>query len=649
MASLFVVRGRDQGKHFQLTGPVQRIGRDASSEIQLLDQEASRTHAEIRVDASQGTCELIDRDSSNGTLVNGERVRRRLLRSGDRVEIGGTLLIFTGTGRPAAVDPTRGTAGPTQGQPIPSHGVDIVTQGVGNDASRIVSSLASSSSLTGSPSVAGPRGRAGRSAGHEPRPQPAPDADRSLEVMYRTAIAVGRSDNLDEVLRRILKLVFDWVDADRGCVMLRDPESGRMQPAARCDRERPGQPDSGPTAQARISISHTILDYVLERKEGVRTSDASDDERFESAASVVQAGVREALCVPLQGRYDVVGALYIDTFTSPGQLIRSGGRQKFTDDHLRLITAIGHQAALAIEDTFYYSALVQSERLAAMGKTIATLSHHVKNILQGIRGGSYLIEAGLDRGDTDAIRRGWSIVDRNQERISNLVLDMLTFSKEREPERVEADLNETLRDVLELMQTPAADAGVALSSDLDPDLPPANFDPDALHRAALNLVTNAVDAASPPRRDEAQPGTGDPQPPPGSVLVRSRHDPAHGWIVDVIDNGPGVPPEDREKIFSLFESRKGARGTGLGLPVSDKILREHGGQIEVLDGESGAGSCFRMTLPPTSTGQELAPESDIRPETGDAPETEGSPETASGDGTAADTLRIESDPGTTER
>ena len=643
MASLFVVRGRDQGKHFRLTGPVQRIGRDASSEIQLLDQEASRTHAEIRVDASQGTCELIDRNSSNGTLVNGERVRRCLLRSGDRVEIGGTLLIFTGTGQPAAIESTRGTNAASRGFPTPSHGVDIVSQGVGNDASRIVSSLASSSSLTSPPSMPTARARSRRSAGHDPHRHPAPDADRSLEVMYRTAIAVGRSDNLDEVLHRILKLVFDWVDADRGCVMLRDPESGRMQPAARCDRERPGQPDSGPTAQARISISHTILDYVLERKEGVRTSDASDDERFESAASVVQAGVREALCVPLQGRYDVVGALYIDTYTSPGQLIRSGGRQKFTDDHLRLITAIGHQAALAIEDTFYYSALVQSERLAAMGKTIATLSHHVKNILQGIRGGSYLIEAGLERGDTDAIRRGWSIVDRNQERISNLVLDMLTFSKEREPERVQADLNETLRDVLELMQARAADAGVELSSDLDPQLPPACFDPDALHRAALNLVTNAVDAATPSRREDAQPETGDPEPPPGRVLVRSRHDPPCGWIVDVIDNGPGVPPEDREKIFSLFESRKGARGTGLGLPVSDKILREHGGQIEVLDGESAAGSCFRMTLPPTRHARDTTPES------ASSPESDSSPEATSGNTTASDTLRIESDPGTTDR
>jgi len=425
--------------------------------------------------------------------------------------------------------------------------------------------------------------------------------------MYLTAIAVGRTDDLNEVLDRILRLVFDWVEADRGCVMLRDPETRHLQPTARCDRA------GLDTSDRRISISHTILDYVMDKKEGVRTSNARDDSRFDSAVSIVQAGVREALCVPLQGRYDIVGALYVDTYTSPGKLIATGNQLRFTDDHLRLITAIGHQAALAIEDTFYYSALVQSERLAAMGQTIATLSHHVKNILQGIRGGSYLIEAGLERDDTDAVRRGWGIVDRNQERISNLVMDMLTFSKEREPELIEADLNETVRDVLELMQTRAKEAGVLLGHHLDDSIPVAKFDPDALHRAILNLVTNAIDAASPNSNrdpDSVSETTADESAnaaPQGKVFVRTFYDMLSGWGVDVIDNGAGVAEEDREKIFSLFESRKGMRGTGLGLPVSAKIMREHGGSIDVLDGEQGVGICFRLSLPPKdSTSSEMS-------------------------------------------
>ena len=122
------------------------------------------------------------------------------------------------------------------------------------------------------------------------------------------------------------------------------------------------------------------------------------------------------------------------------------------------MVAIGHQAALAVEDTSYYSAMVQAERLAAIGQTIATLSHHIKNILQGIRGGSYLIEEGLKSSEFDIVSKGWAIVDKNQDKISNLVMDMLSFSKEREPEMVPADINSVVTDVVELMQSRAADA-----------------------------------------------------------------------------------------------------------------------------------------------------------------------------------------------
>jgi signal transduction histidine kinase len=580
MPSLFVVRGPDQGKHFQLSRPVSRIGREAGSDVQLVDTEASRSHAQIRV-LDDGRCELLDLGSSNGTLINGQRIARQRLASGDRIEIGITLLIFTGTGQPSAMEA--------------AHGIDIVVKSQGGDGSRIVSSL--SQSLSDSKRLQGRRGES--------------ESDRSLEVMYLTAIAVGRTDDLDEVLDRVLRLVFDWVEADRGCIMLRDTASGQLQPAARCDRAGA----SGPGVERQISISRTILDYVMQQKEGVRTSDARDDSRFDSAASIVQAGVREALCVPLQGRYDIVGALYVDTYTPPGPLIASGRKQRFNDDHLRLITAIGHQAALAIEDTFYYSALVQSERLAAMGQTIATLSHHIKNILQGIRGGSYLIEAGLERNDTDTVRRGWRIVDRNQDRISHLVMDMLTFSKDREPETVEADLNETVRDVVELMQTRADELDVQLDCDLDNSMPLASFDPEGIHRALLNLVTNAIDAASGQLSQEDDFACDElPTAPasPGRVFLQTRFDAADGWRIDVSDNGPGIAPQDRDKIFSLFESSKGMRGTGLGLPVSAKIMREHGGNIEVMDSELGRGTCFRLRLPTRDTmieptkGQETA-------------------------------------------
>ncbi len=144
-----------------------------------------------------------------------------------------------------------------------------------------------------------------------------------------------------------------------------------------------------------MEISRTILDYVLQHSEGVLTSDAREDDRWDAAGSIVQMGVREAICVPMQGRYGIVGVIYIDTYTPPGRFVQRPAN-RFTEEHLKLMVAIGHQAALAVEDTSYYSAMVQAERLAAIGQTIATLSHHIKNILQGIRGGSYLIEEGLE-------------------------------------------------------------------------------------------------------------------------------------------------------------------------------------------------------------------------------------------------------------
>ena len=227
------------------------------------------------------------------------------------------------------------------------------------------------------------------------------------------------------------------------------------------------------------------------------TSDARQDDRFSPAASILKLGVREAICVPMQGRYHVVGVIYIDTSTSPQQILERGGAaRRFTEDHLKLMIAIGHQAALAVEDTRYYSAMVQAERLAAIGQTIATLSHHIKNILQGIRGGSYLIEMGLTEHDESIVGKGWKIVEKNQNKISALVMDMLTFSKEREPDLTAANVNAVVHDVVELMQVRAQEEQVELACQPAENMPDLVFDPEGIHRAVLNIVTNAIDAVA---------------------------------------------------------------------------------------------------------------------------------------------------------
>jgi signal transduction histidine kinase len=247
------------------------------------------------------------------------------------------------------------------------------------------------------------------------------------------------------------------------------------------------------------------------------------------------------------------------------------------------MVAIAHQAALAVEDTMYYSAMVQAERLAAIGQTIATLSHHIKNILQGIRGGSYLIEMGLTEHDDTMMRKGWNIVEKNQGKISTLVMDMLTISKEREPDLAPSDLNQVVSEIVELMQSRAEELNVSLAWRPDAAMPTLQFDSEAIHRAVLNVVTNAIDASEGRPKARVEVST--------AFLGEERL-----AQVIVADNGCGIPPDQLPKIFQLFVSDKGSRGTGLGLPVSQKILKEHGGRI-LVESEVDQGSRFILEFP----------------------------------------------------
>src|SRR5262249_24766171 len=220
--------------------------------------------------------------------------------------------------------------------------------------------------------------------------------------------------------------------------------------------------------------------------QGILVSDAARDERFQAAQSILHSGIREVLCVPMKGRHETLGVLYLDTRTSIRDLKNAQGiAGKFTEDHLKLAIAIAHQAALAVEETRYYQAMVQAERLAAVGQTIAAMSHHVKNILQGLLFGSDLVKRGLAEKDESELLQGWKIVEKNQGKIYDLVMDMLSYSKEREPAIEETDLNEVARDVLELLAARAREKKVTLEARLDDKLPKCPADADAIHKALL--------------------------------------------------------------------------------------------------------------------------------------------------------------------
>jgi signal transduction histidine kinase len=547
VGSLFVIQGPDQGRRFELRALPVCLGRDALSTVRLSDNEVSRKHAEIR--SEDGALSIIDLDSANGTFLNGESVHLAPLRQGDRLQLGRTVLIYRET--------------PNKGPDLTDR-VNLLGYASTRDHSAIIRTI---SSEEGSRILTAPE-----RAGEWLKARLA-----HLSVMYQATQAVSDVSDLDELLPQILHLVFETVGADRGVILMAG-QGGELAPKAVRWR-------SEHDPSEKLTISRTIVDHVRSRGEGVLTTDASRDSRFGASRSIVDYAIREALCVPLQGRHATLGVLYADAVGNFAALDLNDLSQptRFTQEHLTLMVAIGHEAGLAIENTQFHEAKLQAERLAAVGQTIATLSHHIKNILQGLRSGSFLIEQGLRQERNEMVRSGWGIVEKNQTKIYNLVMDMLSFCKEREPALEAASLNQTVADVIELMKARALELGVELVGKLDPAVPEFLFDAEGIHRAVLNIISNALDACEDLTGARVEVGTEwDNDAATARIIVR--------------DTGPGIAPEQLPSIFEFFASTKGTRGTGLGLPVSRKILREHGGDI-LVDSELGQGSTFTLTLP----------------------------------------------------
>jgi signal transduction histidine kinase len=236
-----------------------------------------------------------------------------------------------------------------------------------------------------------------------------------------------------------------------------------------------------------------------------------------------------------------------------------------------------------VEESRYHQALVNAERLAAVGQTIAAMSHHIKNIMQSVRFGADMVRTALKEDDRDLLGKGWKLVERNQARIDDLILDMLSYSKEREPAVEPTDLNKLCQEVVDLVRPRAEARGVAVEWRPGTNVSSVPCDPDGIYRAVLNIVGNAIDAVE--------------DRPNAKVAIQAILEPAGDWAkVIVVDNGPGIPPESLEDIFKPFVSTKGSRGTGLGLPVSRKILREHGGDIHV-QSVTDKGSKFSLRIP----------------------------------------------------
>lgn len=552
MLTLSVIQGPDAGKRFALPpNEPQLIGR-SSEALPLGDNTVSRRHAELTPDA--GNWYIRDLSSQNGTYLNGVQLSKRVrLLPGDQVRVGQTVFVF---GQAADEDPS--VIRLVRDDEL---NADIEHRLASNEDSLILA---------------------------EPEPNRA--AVEHLRVVYRLVQLTSRQTRREDLLNAVMELVFEEFRPERGVVMMDDQDDprGALHPVA--VRTKPG---AAASPDEPIRVSRTILNAAISDNDGVLSTNAMGDPRFASHDSVQSFQVRSAICSPVRFGERTFGAIYIDS---------SIANYTFVPAQLALLNAIGQHTGLALANLEAADQRVHAERLAAMGETVASLSHSIKNILQGLRGGADVLEMGLNRDDLRLARNGWSILQRNLDRIVGLTMNMLAFGRPREPEFTLTPLQSLVQDAADLLEPVCSQRGVALIVDADSDVPPVAIDSNLVHQALMNLLGNAADAA-PEKTGVVTVRVSYHEPTPEQAAARPTAQP-HARI-SVTDNGPGIQPERLRWIFEPFHTTKGLRGTGLGLAVTKRIVDEHRGRLTV-DSAPGKGAVFTMYLP-ASTAEAMDP------------------------------------------
>jgi len=371
----------------------------------------------------------------------------------------------------------------------------------------------------------------------------------------------------DELLLLIVRVTTAMIDAEACSVILRDPENQDL-----VFHSVTGSKSSTLT-QFRLAEGEGVAGKSIQNRESIVANDVANDSRFSKRADDTSGfSTRNLLCIPLIVADNCIGAL---------EIVNKNNNQQFTEEDLFLSDAVANQIAIAIHNVQLTEAALKAERLAAIGHAVTGVSHCVKNMLNGLAGGLYVLESDVEEKYGKTPSRGFEMLGRNIDRLKDLVQDMLTYSKDRKPEYSLVNLNELIDSIIELMAVKADERKILLSFVPDTEIGEIRLDQNGIYRCVLNLISNAIDSCD---KEHA------------AVTVSTRTLDSKYSLIEVEDQGSGMDEETLQSIFQPFFSRKGSKGTGLGLSVTQKIIQEHEGKIEV-DSVLGRGSRFTLYLP----------------------------------------------------
>lgn len=224
------------------------------------------------------------------------------------------------------------------------------------------------------------------------------------------------------------------------------------------------------------------------------------------------------------------------------------------------------------------------DHLSSLGLMIGSISHGIKGLLTGLDGGMYLLESGLHQQNHDRIDEGWNAVKITVERIRKMVMDILFHAKKRDLKWEQVDVLAFFREAARMMETKLADLPIEFKQTHTSSKDNCHIDPGYIHSALMNIFENAIDAC---QRDTSK---------DHHQIEFILHTDKDDITITLTDNGVGMDEDTQSRLFTEFFSSKGRTGTGLGLYVSNKIIEQHGGSIEVASAPL-RGSKFMLKLP----------------------------------------------------
>ncbi|VEN73390.1 Histidine kinase [Candidatus Desulfarcum epimagneticum] len=224
------------------------------------------------------------------------------------------------------------------------------------------------------------------------------------------------------------------------------------------------------------------------------------------------------------------------------------------------------------------------DRMASIGFLIGSISHGMKNLLTSLDGGMYIVNSAFSKDDMEGVREGWEDIKIVVNRIKSMVMDILHYIKERPIETQRVDALDFAHDVADTFQMRLKKTRIRFLRDFDESPGDFEIDTEILHTALVNILENAFQACAEAKSKKEL-----------FISFKMRRKGVN-IIFEIKDNGVGMDRETIRDIFRLFVSSKGKRGTGLGLFVANRMIRQHGGTIEV-DSTPGKGSRFHITAP----------------------------------------------------